>query len=122
MTSHSTVGVNDDLAARQTSVGMWPTQNELASWVDEDGVIIIGELCRNHGANHLLDEVGANHSVAIDTFVMLSRDENSLQTNGLAIFVIKSNLSLAVGTKVRNLTRLTNQCQTLSQTVSQVNR
>ena len=72
MTSHTTVRVNDDLATRQTSVGMWPTQNELASWVNEDGVVIIGELRRDHRANHLLNEVGSNHGVAIDALIVLS--------------------------------------------------
>ena len=51
---------------------MWSTQDELAGWVNEDGVIIIGELRWDHRANHLLDEVGANHGVAIDALIVLS--------------------------------------------------
>ena len=106
MTTHTTVCIDNDFTTGQPGVGMWPTQNKLACWVDEDVVVVVEELRWNDWANHLFDEVGTNDGVAIGFCSVLCRNENGLQANWLAVFVVERHLGLTVWAQIWNGTRL----------------
>ena len=72
MTTHTTVCVDDDLAASQASVGVWSTKNELAGWVDVDRRIVALECFRDCRQDDLLDEVRTNLSLTVHTIAVLS--------------------------------------------------
>ena len=59
MSRVSTVSVNDDFSASKTSVSLWTTNYETASWVDEDSSIY-----EEFRWDHRLDDVLVN--VALD--------------------------------------------------------
>ncbi|CAB4946914.1 unannotated protein [freshwater metagenome] len=70
----------------------------------------------------MFDEVGTNRVFAIDAIVVLSGDKHGAQTNRLAVFVIEGDLSLAIGTKIRNRAGLANISQALGHAVSNMDR
>ena len=122
MTTHATVCIDDNFTSGESGVGMWATQYEFASWVDEDVVIVIEELRRNNWANDLLDEVGTNDRVAIGFCGVLSGNEHCFQPNRLAVFVVESDLGFTVWTQVWNCPRLTHFGEALCHAMCEPNR
>ena len=86
MTTHSAVGINDDLASRKSGVTLRPTDDEASGWIDEKFGGGAQEIFRNDLANNVGDEE------ATDFFVfyvlgVLSRDDDVGHTHGLAAFI-----------------------------------
>ena len=106
----ATVGINDDLAARQTSVAVRSANHELARWVDQ--VAHIGIEQALHAAGQLL--FNARNQVALDVsrdaflhrlfvseVVVLGRDHD--RVNGLghvAVAVANGHLALRIRAQV----------------------
>ena len=97
-----TVGVDDDLATGQACVSHRATDDEAAGRVDQDLVVVVGELLGDDRADHVLDQVGPDHRVPVDAVVVLGRDDHGLQAGRLAVLVVEGDLGLAVGAEVRN--------------------
>jgi len=55
MTTHTTVGINNDLATGQAGVGVWSALDEVTSRVDVNGVIVICKLRWDDRTNDLLN-------------------------------------------------------------------
>ncbi|CAB4886960.1 unannotated protein [freshwater metagenome] len=122
MTTHATIGVDDDLASRETRVAMRAADNELAGGVDIHVVVIIGESRRDDGPDDLFDEVGADHGIAIDAVLVLGADEHVRQANRDAVLVVEGDLGFAIGAQVRNGPRLANLAEPLGQAMRQPDR
>ena len=60
MTTHSAVGINDDLAPRKTGVTLRPTDDETSGWVDEKFGCGVEEIFWNDLANDIGDEEAAD--------------------------------------------------------------
>ena len=121
MTTHTAVCIDDDLAASQTGVGVRTTFDEFTSWVDINGIVIFCKLRRNHRANNLFNQVWTNDCVAIDAVGMLSRNQNCAQTNWHTVFVVESDLGLAIWAQVWNCARLSHFAELFCHAVSQPN-
>ena len=76
MAGHAAVGVDDDLAAGEAGVGVRAAELELAGRVDEDLVVVVGELAGTQRRDHVLDEVGLEERLAVDAGRVLGRDEH----------------------------------------------
>ena len=101
MTSHAAVGVDDDLATREAGVAHRTTDHEPTGRVDEDVVVVVGKLFGNHRADHVLDQIGPDHRVAVDAVVVLRGDEHGLEPDGSVALVLEGDLGLGVGSQVR---------------------
>src|SRR6185369_15640510 len=94
--THSSVGIDDDLASGQTAVTHRTANNKAAGRVDEVTGLGIQQMCRNDlfdhfGNNFLLDSlVGHIRS-------MLGGDNNGIDAARLAINIFNRNLGLGVG-------------------------
>ncbi len=122
MTSGAAVGVDDDLAAGQPGVAHRSTDDEPTSRVDEHLVVVVGELLGDDGTDHLLDEVGTDLGVAVDAVVVLGRDQDRLQRDGLAVAVLERDLGLAVRAQVGNGPGLANLGEALGHAMRQMDR
>ena len=58
---HAAVGVDDDLATGEAGVADGTADDEAAGRVDEDLVVVVGELLGDDRADDVLDEVGPDH-------------------------------------------------------------
>ena len=122
MAAHAAVGVDDDLAAGEAGVADRATDDEATGRVDEDAVVVVGELLGDDRADDVLDEVGADDLVAVDAVVVLGRDEHGAQAHRLAVLVVEGDLGLAVGPQVRDRAGPADLGQALGHAVRQVDR
>ena len=86
MTTHSAVGINDDLAPRKTGVALRPTDDETPSWVDEEFGCGVEEIFWNDLANDIGDDKAADFFI-FHVLGVLSRDDHVGHTHGLAAFI-----------------------------------
>ena len=86
MTTHSAVGINDDLAPRESRVTLRPTDDESSSWVDEELGGGAQKVFRNDFANDIGDEKAANFFIFY-VLGVLGRDDHVGHTHGLAAFI-----------------------------------
>src|SRR5262249_55754168 len=84
MTRHATVGVQDDLAARQASVTHWPTHDEAPGGVDEIFRAGIQQVRRDDGLDDVLDHFAANLLV-LGGLVVLRRDDDRIDAHRTAM-------------------------------------
>ena len=70
----------------------------------------------------MLDQVGADHRVAIDAVVVLRGDEHGLEFDGSVPFVLKGDLGLGVGAQVRDRAGLADLRVLLGHAVREVDR
>ena len=117
MTTHASIGVNDDLASSETRIRMWAAKNKLAGWIHKNRIVVVAELFWHGRANHMLNQVRTNCCVSIRTFTMLCRDEHGTQPNRFAVFVIEGDLSFAVGTKIWNQSRFADLGESLCESM-----
>ena len=122
MTGHAAVGVNDDLAASEPSVANGAADDKPAGRVDIDVVVIVGELLGDHGTDDVFDQVRADHRVAINSVVVLSRDQHGLELDRSIVLVLERHLRLGVGPKIRNLACLADLGVLLRHAVRKVDR
>ena len=99
MAGHAAVGVDDDLAAGETAVGVRAAELELAGRVHEHLEVVVGELLGQRRRDHVLDQRGAQLAVDADARVVLGRDEHGLEPLRHAVLVVDRHLRLAVGTQ-----------------------
>ena len=99
--THAAVRVDDDLAAGQAAVAVRAADHEVAGRVDPHVVVVVGELLGDRRPDDLLDQVGADHAVAVDAVLVLGRDQHALERDRLAVLVLVGDLGLAVGAQVR---------------------
>ncbi len=101
------VGVDDDLAARETGVADRPADHEAARRVDEEVILrvelaLVVELRREDGMHDVLPEVGTDQGVGVHPVLVLSRDQDLLDLDRPPALVADRDLRLAVGAKVRH--------------------
>ncbi len=122
MAGRAAVGVDDDLATGETGVADRAADHEATGRVDQHLVVVVGELLGNHGSDHVLDQVGPDHRVAVDAVVVLGRDQHRAELGRLAVDVVEGHLGLAVGPQVGHGARPTDLAQPLGEAVGGVDR
>ncbi len=100
MATHSTVGVNDDLAPSQPSIAHGSADNKSTGGVNIDFGLVVDQFCRDGWCDHVFDNVSADAFVAqYNTFEfirMLTGYNNRMDANRLAIFILDSNLAFTI--------------------------
>lgn len=95
----STVGVNDDLAAGQTSITLWATDDEKSGWLDVVDGLVIQVLGWDNLLDDLLEDLLAE-LLSGDCLGVLGRDDNGVDTewdNGTTIvLVLNGDLGLGI--------------------------
>ncbi len=122
MARHAAIGINDDLATGQASIGVRTTQLKGSSWVDENLQVIRHKCGGDQGVDDVFNEVWFDQCLGIEAWLVLSRYEHRTKGNRLAIFVIKGHLSLAVWTQVWKHARLANLRKAVRQTMRKPDR
>ncbi len=85
-------------------------------------VSCVQQLRRNHGLNHVLQNVGAQLFVA-NVLGMLGRDDHCIHTHRLVVgVVLHRHLALAIGPQIRHQAVLANLAQLVRQLVGQRDR
>ena len=99
-----------------------PPMHEAAGRVDEDLVVVVGELLGHDRADDVLDEVGriiVSRSMPSLCWVEMSTVSSA---HRLAVLVLEGDLGLAVGAQVGHRAGLAHLGQALGQAVRQVDR
>ena len=122
MTAHTAVGVDDDLATRESGITDGAADDEASGRVDVHVVVVVGELCRDDRLDDVLDEIGTDHAVPIDAVVVLGRDQHGRKTDRNVVLVFKRDLGLAIGAQVRNGARLAHLREAFRHAVRDVDR
>jgi hypothetical protein len=120
--THAAVGVDDDLAPGETGVGVRATEFEGARGVDPDGVVVVGELLGNDRPDHVLDQVGLDHRITIDTRRVLGRHEHRGEPHRSPGVVVERHLGLAVGAQVGHDVGLAHLGEALGHAMSEPDR
>ena len=96
------VGVNDDLAPRETGVAVRAADDELARWIDKILCLCAQELCRNNHLDDLFDHI-LSDGCKVYRLVMLRRDNDGIDINRLAGLIGNGDLCLSVRTQIGEL-------------------
>ena len=123
MTSITTVGVDDDFAAREASVALWATDHEATGWVDVE-LGVLGDELRWHD---WLDDQFADgffEVLLLDVFVMLGRHHDGFDANWGVTVVAHRNLGFAVRAQPVDalMLRLAHVSEPLRQLVRELDR
>mmetsp|Transcript_2115 Transcript_2115/g.3182 ORF Transcript_2115/g.3182 Transcript_2115/m.3182 type:complete len:258 (-) Transcript_2115:342-1115(-) len=102
MGTPTTVGVDDNLAASETSITVGATDDEATRGVKVEDGLVIEVLLGNNGLDNVLHEVLTDLLIG-DIRVMLGRDEDGMNADGdhstTLTLVLDGDLGLAVGTE-----------------------
>lgn len=98
----ASIGVDDDLSARESGISSWTADIELARWVDHD-LSVLKHLRWNNLLNDLLSE-NLSDSLIVDIRRVLSRNEDVVDAFWLdlavsELLVLDNDLGLAVGSQ-----------------------
>ena len=121
MTTHSAVGINDDLASRKSGVTLRPTDDETSSWVDEEFGCGVEEIFWNDLANDIGDDEAPDFFI-FHVLGVLGRDDHVGHTHGLAAFIQNRHLALGIRTKPFHLAGLANRSELTSETMGEHDR
>lgn len=147
MRSPSAIGVNDDLAASQTGVTLWTTNDEKARWLELDGResqylspkasfrdrditymvngLVIEVLLRDYLLDDLLFDLLAD-LLSSDVLTVLSTNNYCIDANrhnsSTVVGVFDSDLSLGVGPQPRKRAILAGRRHGMIQLVSELDR
>ena len=119
---HAAVGVDDDLATGEATVGVRATELERAGGVDEHLVVVAGEHLGHGGLDHVLDEVVAHLAVDVDAGAVLARDQHGGERLGPAVLVDDAHLRLPVGAQVVEDAFLADRGEAAGETVREPDR
>lgn len=115
----TTVAVNNDLAASQTSITLRTTDDEATRGVQVVDSLIVEVLGGDGGLDNALHQTLADLLVG-NTVVVLSGDDNSVDAFGdqrtvVVLLVLNGDLSLGVRAQPLELTRAANNGETLAE-------
>src|SRR5487761_782360 len=126
------VGVDDDLAARQTGVAHRAADDELAGRVAIEEVLRLEaprvvQLLREDRLEHVRDEIRLHQHLDVDSLAVLRRDDDALDLDGapvpmLVLLVAHRHLRLAVRTQIEELLRLADRGEPLRKPVRKHDR
>src|SRR5208282_84500 len=122
VTTHATVGVDDDLASRETGIAHGSADHKTSGGIDVILGVFIEQVGGNYGLNDVLQNVGAQFIVA-NGFGMLRRDDyciHALHFAGSAVF--DSDLGFSIGPQIRTGSILANFRKFLGELVGEGNR
>ncbi len=97
---HAAVGVDDDLAPGEATVGVRTAELERAGGVDQHLVVVAREHLGHGGLDHVLDQVVAHLPVDVDAGPVLARDQHGGERLGPTVLVDDAHLRLPVGAQV----------------------
>ena len=101
MTSHPSVGIDDDLAAGESSIAHGAANDEASGGIDVVVRVFVEQVRRNHGLDDVLQNAGPEFVVA-DVLGMLRRDDDRIDTENFSVSVVfNCDLGFAVGAKER---------------------
>ena len=108
MTTHATVGINNNLSTGKTSISHRSTNNKAASWIDVNVCVIPSNVDLTHDrCNNVVNHVLLDNGHVLNLWGVLCGDNNSGDLNGFLVLIANGNLSLAVWTQILDLARLT---------------
>ena len=95
MTSHSSIGIHDDLPSSQAGIPLGATDHEPARRIDVEYGLFIQEICRNHRTDHLCQDILPQlfHG---NLRAVLGRDHNGVHPHRLVIIIFHGDLGLPV--------------------------
>ncbi len=97
----TTIGINDDLAASQTSITVWTTDDEAARWVQVVDGLVVEVLSRDDRLDDVLKQLSLD-LILSDVLTVLGGDDDGVDTDWDWATVLKSVLAGDLGLAVRS--------------------
>ena len=120
MSTHTAVGINDDLSSGQTAVALRATDYKASGWVDKDLGIFSHQFFWNDNIDNVFLDICTN-LFHLNIWGVLVGDNDGFYCNWNIVFIFDGNLSFAVWTQIRQSTVLANFSQTFGKFVCQRN-
>ena len=126
MMGRASIGVDDDLAAGQASIGGRSSEDERTGRIHQHAVFVMSHLVAKHVIEHGLDHM--LHKMLLQPClihfrIMLGGDQHSIQTyRPIMLVVFDGDLSLAVRTQMSDLAALAHLGKTVGKTMGKMNR
>src|SRR5262249_7987756 len=120
VTSHSTVGIDDDLATGDPAIGRRSTFDELARRIHEYFDVWTKPVAEHLGCDAAGDVIA--NVVVRDVRRMLSRYENRLHARGLIVLVAHAHLRLHVRSQPGALALLAGVGEAMREAMRELNR
>src|SRR5689334_9221758 len=117
----TTVSVDNDLAASQTGIALWPSGDKASGRIDVILRVLVEQFGRDGVLDDFLFDLGAQLFVA-DVRIVLRRDDDGFQAERPAVAILNSHLRFSIWPQIRQLTRFANLRQTAREQVRQLNR
>lgn len=111
MRAPASVGVDDDLAAGQTGIALWPSNDEVPARIDVHNCVLVEVLLRDDGLDDLLHDFGAQF-IERDLLRVLHRDDDRVDALWNASSVLENVFGSNLATRERR------QCQRIVQCLS----
>ncbi len=99
MTGHAAVGIDHDLAARQTAIPLWPPDHKASRRIDQIARVPVQQAVGDERLYHLLDDIRPNLGLA-DLRCVLCRDENGVDAGRLTVMILYRHLRLAIRSQI----------------------
>ena len=117
MTRISAVGIYDDLTSCKTCISVRSADYETSCRIDEVFGILIQKLLGKDGIKYMLLDIFMDLFLC-NIRIMLCGKDNCFQTDRLAILIVfYRNLTLSIGTQIRQGSVLTDICELLCKLV-----
>ena len=121
MTAHTTVSIDDDLAAGQSRIPHRSADNKAAGRVDIDLQLVIDHFLRKDRIDHVFND-GCTDLFLGDIFRMLGGDQDRINTLRFPVSVFDRDLALAVRAQPRQGAVLADFGQLFAEAVREVDR
>ena len=97
VSSPATVRIDDDFAASQTAITVRSADDKFPGRIDVILDVFVHQVLRKQWIDHLIDDEFTN-GLIVDSLIMLSRDDDGIDTHWLETVVLDGNLTFGVRT------------------------
>ena len=120
MTTDTAVGIDDNLASRQSGIAVRAADDKTSCRIDEDLGVRVDHRRIHNRIDDILADILVNLLLA-DLLVMLGGDDNRLETDRLVVLIVlDGDLRLAVSAEIRKRAVLAHLGQSAGQLVCEV--
>ena len=121
VTSHSSVGVHDDLPPGKAAVSLGASHHETTRGVDMKNRALVEIICGDDSPDNAINH-GFSKLAVLHVRGVLCRDDHALNSHGPSLAILDRHLRFAVGPDKGGLSSFPDLGQILDQTVGHLNR
>src|SRR5262245_13586784 len=100
MTSHATIGIDNDLATSQAAIAHGAANHKTTSWINVIFRFVVDHYAWHNFSNDLLDHVVADLLLCCLCSVLVAH-QHRIDAYRLAITILDRHLAFAIGSQIR---------------------